>query len=200
MDRRRGWADRRVEPYGPLLLDPAAAVLHYGQEIFEGLKAYRHADGSVWTFRPWANAARFMASARRLALPELAEADFLGSIEALVTVDGAWVPGADETSLYLRPFMFAAESFLGVRPARRVDYLLIASPVGPVLRRRRAAGLDLGRRGLPPRRAGRDGRGQVRRQLRGEPAPAAGGLRRRAASRSASSTPRPTRWSRSSAG
>ncbi len=126
-----GWADRRVEPYGPLLLDPAAAVLHYGQEIFEGLKAYRHADGSVWTFRPWANAARFRASARRLALPELAEADFLGSIEALVTVDGGWVPGADETSLYLRPFMFAAESFLGVRPARRVDYLLIASPVGP---------------------------------------------------------------------
>ena len=126
-----GWADRRVEPYGPLELDPASAVLHYGQEIFEGLKAYRHADGSVWTFRPWANAARFAASARRLALPELAAEDFLGSIEALVAVDGAWVPSADETSLYLRPFMFAAEAFLGVRPSRRVEYLLIASPVGP---------------------------------------------------------------------
>ena len=126
-----GWSDRRVEPYGPLLLDPAAAVLHYGQEIFEGLKAYRHADGSVWTFRPWANAARFAASARRLALPELPAADFLGSIEALVGLDVDWVPGADETSLYLRPFMFASEAFLGVRPARGVDYLLIASPVGP---------------------------------------------------------------------
>ncbi len=126
-----GWGDRRVEPYGPLLLDPAAAVLHYGQEIFEGLKAYRHADGSVWTFRPWANAARFAQSARRLALPELPAEDFLGSIEALVGVDLDWVPGADETSLYLRPFMFASEAFLGVRPARGVDYLLIASPVGP---------------------------------------------------------------------
>jgi len=126
-----GWGERRVEPYGPLLLDPAAAVLHYGQEIFEGLKAYRHADGSVWTFRPEANAARFAASARRLALPELAAEDFLGSLEALVDVDQAWVPGADETSLYLRPFMFASEAFLGVRPSRRVDYLLIASPVGP---------------------------------------------------------------------
>ncbi len=126
-----GWQDRRVEPYGPILLDPAAAVLHYGQEIFEGLKAYRHADGSVWTFRPWANAARFAASARRLALPELPAEDFLGSIEALVSVDLAWVPGADETSLYLRPFMFASEAFLGVRPSRGVDYLLIASPVGP---------------------------------------------------------------------
>ena len=126
-----GWNDRRIEPYGPLLLDPAAAVLHYGQEIFEGLKAYRHDDGSVWAFRPHANAARFQASARRLALPELPAEDFLGSIEALVGVDVEWVPGAVETSLYLRPYMFAAEAFLGVRPARAVEYLLIASPVGP---------------------------------------------------------------------
>ncbi len=126
-----GWRDRRIEPYGPILLDPAAAVLHYGQEIFEGLKAYKHADGSVWTFRPWANATRFAQSARRLALPELPVEDFIGSIEALVNVDLGWVPGADETSLYLRPYMFASEAFLGVRPARGVDYLLIASPVGP---------------------------------------------------------------------
>ena len=126
-----GWADRRVEPYGPLQVDPAAAVLHYGQEIFEGLKAYRHADGSVWTFRPEANAARFAASARRLALPELSEADFLGAIEALVEMDAAWVPSGDESSLYLRPFMFASETFLGVRPSREVEFLVIASPVGP---------------------------------------------------------------------
>ncbi|GEA83048.1 MAG: branched-chain amino acid aminotransferase [Cellulomonas sp.] len=126
-----GWHSRRVEPYGPLQLDPATAVLHYGQEIFEGLKAYRHADGSVWTFRPQANAERFARSAYRLALPQLPEADFLGSIEALVRTDLAWVPTGEETSLYLRPFMYASEPFLGVRPSLEVEYLVIASPVGP---------------------------------------------------------------------
>jgi len=125
-----GWGERRVEPYAPLVLDPAAAVLHYGQEIFEGLKAYRHQDGSVWAFRPTLNAARFAASARRLALPELPEADFLASIRALVSADSAWVPDGPGTSLYLRPFMFAAEAFLGVRAARVIDYLVIASPSG----------------------------------------------------------------------
>ena len=126
-----GWHDHRVEAYGPLSLDPSAAVLHYAQEIFEGMKAYRHADGSVWTFRPRTNAARFAASARRLALPELSEADFLGSIEALVRTDTEWVPDSPGSSLYLRPFMFASEAFLGVRPAHRVEYLVIASPSGP---------------------------------------------------------------------
>jgi branched-chain amino acid aminotransferase, group II len=129
--REKGWHDRRVEPYGPVQLDPAAAVLHYGQEIFEGLKAYRHADGSVWTFRPEANAARLQRSARRLALPELPVEDFLGAIEALVRVDADWVPGFEESSLYLRPFMFASETFLGVRAAHEVEFLVIASPVGP---------------------------------------------------------------------
>ncbi len=126
-----GWHDRRVEPYGPLQLDPATAVLHYGQEIFEGLKAYQHVDGSVWTFRPEANAARFARSARRLALPELPADDFIAAIEALVGVDRAWVPTGDETSLYLRPFMYASEAFLGVRPSSSVEFLVIASPVGP---------------------------------------------------------------------
>jgi branched-chain amino acid aminotransferase len=125
-----GWEDRRIEKYGPLLLDPAAAVLHYGQEIFEGLKAYRHADGSIWTFRPEANAARFAASARRLALPELSEQDFLGAITALVRTDVEWVPSGDETSLYLRPFMFASEKYLGVRTTLEAEFLVIASPVG----------------------------------------------------------------------
>ncbi|WP_147917745.1 branched-chain amino acid aminotransferase [Ruania zhangjianzhongii] len=128
---REGWTDRRVQPYAPLSLDPAAAVLHYGQEIFEGLKAYRHPDGSVWTFRPELNAARFAASARRLALPELTEADFLASIAALVRADVDWVPSTPGSSLYLRPFMFASEAFLGVRSAQVVDYLVIASPSGP---------------------------------------------------------------------
>ena len=126
-----GWADHRVEKYGPLQMDPASAVLHYAQEIFEGLKAYRHADGSVWTFRPEANAARFARSARRLALPELPEEDFLGAIAALVRADAAWVPSGAEASLYLRPFMYGSEAFLGVRPSLEAEFLVIASPVGP---------------------------------------------------------------------
>jgi len=126
----QGWHDAGLVPYGPIQLDPAAAVLHYAQEIFEGLKAYRHADGSIWAFRPEANAERMARSARRLALPELPVDDFVRSIELLVRTDAAWVPTAEESSLYLRPFMFASEVFLGVRPAHEVKYLLIASPVG----------------------------------------------------------------------
>ena len=124
-----GWHEAGVVPYGPIMLQPAAAVLHYAQEIFEGLKAYRHADGSVWAFRPEANGERMRRSSRRLALPELPVEDFLGSIEALVRTDVDWVPTGEEQSLYLRPFMFASEAFLGVRPAAEVRYLLIASPV-----------------------------------------------------------------------
>jgi len=125
-----GWHDARVEPYGPIMMDPAAAVLHYGQEIFEGLKAYRHADGSVWTFRAEANAARFNKSAVRLALPELPEEDFIESLRQIVAADRAWVPAEDGEALYLRPFMIATEAFLGVRPAREVSYRVIASPAG----------------------------------------------------------------------
>jgi len=125
-----GWHRPRVRPYGPLQLDPAAAVLHYAQEIFEGLKAYRHADGSIWSFRPEANAARFQRSARRMALPELPTEYFIASLRELIAVDGRWVPSAPETSLYLRPFMYAKEAFLGVRPAKKVEYCLIASPAG----------------------------------------------------------------------
>ncbi len=125
-----GWHRPRVRPFGPIELSPAAAVLHYAQEIFEGLKAYRHPDGSVWTFRPEANAARMQRSARRMALPELPASHFLDSLRQLIAVDGAWVPSAPETSLYLRPFMFAKEAFLGVRPADKVAYYVIASPAG----------------------------------------------------------------------
>jgi len=125
-----GWHRPRVRPYGAIELDPAAAVLHYAQEVFEGLKAYRHADGSIWTFRPEQNAARMQRSARRLALPELPTEYFVESIKQLVAVDGAWVPNAPETSLYLRPFMFAKEAFLGVRPAAKVNYYVIGSPAG----------------------------------------------------------------------
>jgi branched-chain amino acid aminotransferase len=126
-----GWHDALVGPYAPLTMDPAAAVLHYGQAIFEGLKAYRHEDGSVWVFRPQANAARFQSSARRLALPVLEADDFVAALDALVTADRDWVPDRPGTSLYLRPFMFASEAFLGVRPAHEVTFCLIASPAGP---------------------------------------------------------------------
>ena len=125
-----GWHRPRVQPYGPIALDPAAAVLHYGQEIFEGMKAYRHADGSVWTFRPDQNAKRMQRSARRMAMPELPEEYFLQALKELIAVDGAWVPSAPETSLYLRPFMFAKEAFLGIRPAKKINFYVIASPAG----------------------------------------------------------------------
>lgn len=131
--REGGWTGDAVVAHGPVSLSPAAAVLHYAQEIFEGLKAYRHADGSVWAFRPEANAARFAASARRMALPVLPEQAFVRSVQQLVRADLDWVPPyaeGDEASLYLRPFMFASESFLGVRPAAEVTYLVIASPAG----------------------------------------------------------------------
>lgn len=127
-----GWGEDGLVPYGPFAVDPAGAVLHYAQEIFEGLKAYRHDDGSVWLFRPEMNARRLARSAERLGLPVLPEEDFLASVRDLVSADERWVPGSQgEMSLYLRPFMFANENFLGVRAAETVQYAVIASPVGP---------------------------------------------------------------------
>ncbi|GAA3726654.1 branched-chain amino acid aminotransferase [Plantactinospora mayteni] len=126
----KGWYDARVEARAPIPMDPASAVLHYAQEIFEGLKAYSAADGSVTMFRPDANAARFAESARRMAMPELPEAAFLDSLRHLVQIDREWLPTSDEGSLYLRPFMFANEVFLGVRPSNEYLYMVIASPVG----------------------------------------------------------------------
>jgi branched-chain amino acid aminotransferase len=126
----RGWHDATVGPRQPIPLDPACAVLHYAQEIFEGLKAYKQADGGVALFRPEANAARFNQSARRLAMPDLPEETFIESIRQLVSVDQDWIPAAEGSSLYLRPFMFASEAFLGVRPAKQYKYLVIASPAG----------------------------------------------------------------------
>jgi branched-chain amino acid aminotransferase len=125
-----GWGQGQVLPYGPLSLDPATMVLHYGQEIFEGLKAYRQPDDSIATFRVRANAERFQRSARRLAMAELPTELFVESVDALVAVDRDWVPSGGETSLYLRPFMVATEVGLGVRPANEYAYLLIASPAG----------------------------------------------------------------------
>ncbi|SDP48343.1 branched-chain amino acid aminotransferase [Nakamurella panacisegetis] len=124
------WRDPRLVPYGPFTLDPATMVLHYAQEIFEGLKAYSQPDGSVATFRPQANAARLNRSADRLGMPRLPEEMFLQSLRELALADRAWVPTGGEASLYFRPFMFASEVGLGVRPANKYVYSVIASPAG----------------------------------------------------------------------
>ncbi|WP_255952147.1 branched-chain amino acid aminotransferase [Streptomyces odontomachi] len=131
----RGWHDAQLVPYAPLSIDPANMTLHYAQTIFEGLKAYRRPDGSVATFRPEANAERFQTSSRRLAMPELPVETFVAACDALVKQDKAWVPPHGEASLYLRPFMFAAEVGLGVRPANEYLFMVIASPAGPYFER-----------------------------------------------------------------
>jgi branched-chain amino acid aminotransferase len=124
-----GWHDGRLEPYGPFAMDPASSVFHYGQEFFEGLKAYRQENGAITLFRPTANAARFNASARRLAMPELPEETFIRAIELLVTQDRDWVPAGEGRSLYLRPFMIATQPGLGFTlPARSYLFCVIASP------------------------------------------------------------------------
>lgn len=131
-EKDKGWHSAEVIPYGPIMMDPSSSVLHYGQEIFEGIKAYRHQDGSIWTFRPTANAQRLQRSAKRMALPELPQEIFVESLRQLIAVDGDWVPKPEnEKTLYIRPFEIAAENFLGVRAAARAEYRVIASPVGP---------------------------------------------------------------------
>ncbi len=128
--RDGSWRDRKVGPREPFSIDPASAVLHYAQEIFEGMKAYRAADGGIVLFRPDRNAARFAQSATRMAMPVVPADLFVGAVKALVEVDRDWVPEGDG-SLYLRPFMFASEAFLGVRPAVEYVFCVIACPVGP---------------------------------------------------------------------
>jgi branched-chain amino acid aminotransferase len=125
-----GWHDAALVPYAAIPMDPAVNVLHYGQAIFEGLKAYRLPDGSISTFRPEANARRFQRSAARLAMPQLPAELFLQALEELVQQDSAYVPDDPEKSLYLRPFMFSTEVGLGVRPANAYLFVLIASPAG----------------------------------------------------------------------
>ncbi|WP_112382750.1 branched-chain amino acid aminotransferase [Sphingomonas carotinifaciens] len=129
-DDAQGWHDAQITARKPLTLDPAAAVLHYAQEIFEGMKAYSLEDGGIGLFRPEMNARRFNDSARRMAMPELPEALFLESIERLVQADRDWIPTMEGGSLYLRPFMIASEVFLGVKPSSEYLYMVIASSVG----------------------------------------------------------------------
>ena len=126
----KGWGKGVLKAYGPIEMDPAASVLHYGQAIFEGFKAYKQPDGSIASFRPEANSRRFNASAARLAMPELPESIFIGAAKALITQDQAWVPGAIGESLYMRPLMIATEAALGVRPSNEYLFVLLASPSG----------------------------------------------------------------------
>ena len=129
-EQDKGFINPRVVPYAKLEVDPANMTLHYGQAIFEGLKAYRHKDGTIKTFRPFENAKRFARSAKRMAMPEMPEDLFVQAIKELISVDKNWVPEDREKSLYLRPFMFATEVGLGVRPANKYLFMLIASPAG----------------------------------------------------------------------
>lgn len=126
----KGWHDAKVTARAPIPMDPASAVLHYAQEIFEGMKAYRLPDGGAALFRADANARRFRDSAQRMAMAELPEDLFLESVRALVKADADWIPHVEGGALYLRPFMFASEVFLGVKPASEYLYMVIASPVG----------------------------------------------------------------------
>jgi len=126
----KGWYDPRVEPYGPFSLDPATAVLHYGQGLFEGLKAFRGRDGTIRLFRPQKHADRLNITARRLCIPSLDPDMVLRSWLTLVDVDRGWVPSSVGTSLYIRPTIVASEPFLGVRPAKSYIYFVILSPVG----------------------------------------------------------------------
>jgi len=126
----RGWHDLAIAPRQALTVDPACAVLHYAQEIFEGLKAYRTPDGGVQLFRTEANARRFQKSAERLAMPQLPVEMFVESCRALVLNERDWIPEIDGGSLYLRPFMIATETFLGVKPSSEYIYMVIASSVG----------------------------------------------------------------------
>ncbi|MCQ9340389.1 branched-chain amino acid aminotransferase [Corynebacterium phoceense] len=130
-NEKDGWHDAQVCPYAPFSMDPASNVFHYGQAIFEGIKAYRQPDGTIATFRPEANANRMANSAKRMAMPELPVDEFIESLRQITEIDKDWVPAAGgEAALYLRPFMISTEVSLGVHPAATYRYIVIASPAG----------------------------------------------------------------------
>ena len=126
----QGWHDARIEPYAPIVMDPATMVLHYGQAIFEGLKAYRVSNGKIQLFRPERNMARFNQSARLVCIPKIDEAFVLRALKKLISIDKEWVPKAPETSLYIRPTIVAMDRCLGVRPSDTYRLFIILSPVG----------------------------------------------------------------------
>ncbi len=126
----QGWKDARIVPYEPITMDPASMVFHYGQAVFEGLKAYKSPEGTIKLFRPEKNMARFNQSCERLCIPQVDEAFLLKALDQLILTEKDWVPDGEGTSLYVRPFIFATEPFLGVRPSAQYKLLVILSPVG----------------------------------------------------------------------
>lgn len=129
-DEGKGWHDPRIVPYGPIPMDPAAMCLHYGQEVFEGMKAYRRADGGIQLFRPDKNMARLNVSNERLCIPLIDEEFAIKAIKEVVSVDADWIPTEPGTSLYIRPYIFATEAHVGVHPAKHLMFVVILSPVG----------------------------------------------------------------------
>ena len=127
-DIGQGWHDARIVPFGPIQMDPASMELHYAQETFEGLKAYRTKDDRILLFRPEMNARLFANSNKRLCMPEVSEEDFVEAVTRLVDYEKDWVPAAEGTSLYIRPFMFATEAAVGVHPASSYKFVIILSP------------------------------------------------------------------------
>jgi len=126
----KGWFDSRIVPYGPILMEPSAMVFHYGQELFEGLKAYKAEDGRVLLFRPELNAKRSNDTCERICMPTIPVEDYVQAVKTLVDIDTKWIPERPGTSLYIRPFIFATEPALGVRPSSSYMFVIILSPVG----------------------------------------------------------------------
>lgn len=127
----KGWYDPRIEPYSPISIDPSSMILHYGQAIFEGMKAYRTTDGSVVLFRPIENMRRINVSNNRMVIPQIDPEYMVKCVKALVELEKDWVPSSAGTSLYIRPFIFATDTFLGVRPSKTYKFMVILSPSGP---------------------------------------------------------------------
>ncbi len=125
------WTSVEIKPYQPLLLDPSIMALHYGQAIFEGIKAYRDEDGKAFSFRPYDNFKRFNVSAARMCMPAVPEEIFIEGMRRLIQIDKEWIPTRKDHSLYIRPFMFATDGMLGVRPSKTYKFLIILSPTGP---------------------------------------------------------------------
>lgn len=123
------WKNLKIEPYAPISLSPACAAIHYGQAVFEGMKAYKNAENNVFLFRPLENFKRINNSAKRMCMPEIPEEIFMEALHKLINLDSNWVPNAEDCSLYIRPFMFASEELLGVRPANEYKFMIITSPV-----------------------------------------------------------------------
>lgn len=130
-ETKKGWHNERVTEYAPLTLDPSAMVFHYGQEMFEGLKAYKAEDGRILLFRPDKNIERANNTNKRICIPKIPEEDFLQAIKAIVSTDKDWIPTKPGTSLYIRPFVIATDPYLGVRPSDTYKFIIILSPVGP---------------------------------------------------------------------